>query len=160
MKEQTGHTCDVEFTGAGPTITFMEHVHKWFALMDVSNCTQHLAQKNPLVRQYCSVSDDRLIWLETEFLDCMHDLRVQSPTNNFLTRETFAALAQTTKSNIQCVRYLLEDKQFAFVLTRKFSSDQIEALFGFLRRSAGCHDQLDVKSAVTGLETILKIGIV
>lgn len=33
-------------------------------------------------------------------------------------------------------------------------------MFGFLRRSAGCNDALDLKSDVHGLEKILKTGIV
>ncbi|KAH7937166.1 hypothetical protein HPB49_008336 [Dermacentor silvarum] len=40
------------------------------------------------------------------------------------------------------------------------SSDPIEAMFGFLHRSAGCNDMLDIKSAVCGLEKMLKTGIV
>lgn len=40
------------------------------------------------------------------------------------------------------------------------SSDPIEFMFGFLRRSSGCNDALDVKSAVHGLEKMLKTGIV
>ncbi|KAH7942162.1 hypothetical protein HPB49_021344 [Dermacentor silvarum] len=33
-------------------------------------------------------------------------------------------------------------------------------MFGFLRRSSGCNDALDVKSAVCGIEKMLKTGIV
>ncbi|KAH9384054.1 hypothetical protein HPB48_026036 [Haemaphysalis longicornis] len=40
------------------------------------------------------------------------------------------------------------------------SSDPIEAMFGFLRRSAGCDDALDVRSTTCGLEKMLKTGIV
>ncbi|KAL1422130.1 hypothetical protein MTO96_022433 [Rhipicephalus appendiculatus] len=40
------------------------------------------------------------------------------------------------------------------------SSDPIEAMFGFLRRSAGFSDMLDVKTTGCGLEKMLKTGIV
>lgn len=40
------------------------------------------------------------------------------------------------------------------------SSDPIEAMFGFLRRSAGCDDALDVRSTTCGLEKMLKTGII
>ncbi|KAH7953710.1 hypothetical protein HPB49_011509 [Dermacentor silvarum] len=40
------------------------------------------------------------------------------------------------------------------------SSDPIEAMFSFLRCSAVCNDMLDVRSAVCGLEMMLKTGIV
>ncbi|KAH7982151.1 hypothetical protein HPB52_003311 [Rhipicephalus sanguineus] len=50
--------------------------------------------------------------------------------------------------------------------TRQFSdtddprlNDPIESMFGFLRRSAGCKDALDVRSSVCGIEKMLKTGI-
>ncbi|KAH6919552.1 hypothetical protein HPB50_029468 [Hyalomma asiaticum] len=43
--------------------------------------------------------------------------------------------------------------------TKKFSSDPIESLFGTLRRSLGCNDQMDARSAVSGLQNLLKTGI-
>lgn len=58
-----------------------------------------------------------------------------------------------------CIKYLLVAKNFYFVLTRKFSIDPFESLFGTLRRSLGCNDQLDVRPAVAGLEKLLKTGI-
>ncbi|KAH7965348.1 hypothetical protein HPB49_006266 [Dermacentor silvarum] len=36
LKDQAGHTCDLEFASAGPTIKFMEAMQKWFTLMDRS----------------------------------------------------------------------------------------------------------------------------
>lgn len=51
-------------------------------------------------------------------------------------------------------------KKFIFVLTRKFSSDPIEAFFGFLRRTAGCNDAMDMRSVLCGVEKMLKTGIV
>ncbi|KAH7952509.1 hypothetical protein HPB52_023844 [Rhipicephalus sanguineus] len=40
------------------------------------------------------------------------------------------------------------------------SSDPIEAMFGFLRRSAGCDDALDIRSTICSLEKMLKTGII
>ncbi|KAH9372621.1 hypothetical protein HPB48_021769 [Haemaphysalis longicornis] len=40
------------------------------------------------------------------------------------------------------------------------SSDPIAAMFGFVKRSAGCDDALDVKSATCSLENMLKTGII
>ncbi|KAH7958961.1 hypothetical protein HPB49_006957 [Dermacentor silvarum] len=40
------------------------------------------------------------------------------------------------------------------------SSDPIKAMFGLLRRSAGCNHLLDIRNAVCGLEKLLKSGIV
>lgn len=42
LKEQAGHTCDASFAHNGATILFMDTMYRWFSLMDVSNCTQHV----------------------------------------------------------------------------------------------------------------------
>ncbi|KAH8031788.1 hypothetical protein HPB51_020859 [Rhipicephalus microplus] len=36
----------------------------------------------------------------------------------------------------------------------------MESFFGFLRRTAGCNDLVDVRSALRGVEKMLKTGIV
>ncbi|KAH7932918.1 hypothetical protein HPB49_004897 [Dermacentor silvarum] len=160
LKDQAGHTCDLEFASAGPTIKFMEAMQKWFTLMDVSNCQQHIHCNNEDTRHVTDVEDSRLNWLGDVFLSYIDTLKNASKPENVLSKKTYHALIFTTKSNVACIRHLLTAKSFRFVLTRKMSSDPIEAMFGFLRRSAGCNDMLDVRSAVCGLEKMLKTGIV
>ncbi|KAH7985783.1 hypothetical protein HPB49_026271 [Dermacentor silvarum] len=63
------------FAGVGPTVQFMDTVHRWLVLMDVSNCTQHIHQKNADCKQFESAGDERLVWLETSFLDYLDDLK-------------------------------------------------------------------------------------
>lgn len=159
LKEQAGHTCDASFAHVGPTVVFMDTMYWWFNLMDVSNCTQHVHQNNPDCKQYESEDDERLGWLETSFLDYLAEIKRQSPAKNFLTKETYEGLLITTISNVECVRYLLTATRFRFVLTRKMSSDPIEAFFGWLRKSAGSNDQTDVRAVLSGIEKALKTGI-
>ncbi|KAH7979598.1 hypothetical protein HPB49_010001 [Dermacentor silvarum] len=159
LQEQAGHTCDASFAGVGPTVQFMDTAHRWFVLMDVSNCTQHIHQKNADYKQFESAGGERLIWLETSFLDYLADLKSQCLAKNFLTKETYEGLVITTRSNVECIRYLLEEMSFHFVLTRKMSSDPIESFFGWLRKSAGSNDQTDVRAVLTGIEKTLKTGI-
>ncbi|XP_070396043.1 uncharacterized protein [Dermacentor albipictus] len=160
LVKQAGHSCHPAFAGAGPTITFMRNIYRWFILHDTSNTMQHVQQCFPDVRHYDSPDDDRLEWLEVKFPLYMEELkRNTSSPRGFLTTETYEALLLTTYSTVHCVRFLLTRENFGFVLTRKFSSDPIESLFGTLRRSVGCNDQLDVRSAISGLEKVLKTGI-
>ncbi|KAH6920485.1 hypothetical protein HPB50_028529 [Hyalomma asiaticum] len=158
---QTSHAdaCDAKFADAGPTVEFMKNMCRWFTLMDVSNCQQHIHQNHPDTKEFYDPEDSRLHWLELVFLEYIEDLKATSAPQNFLSKETHHALVFTTVSNVQCIRFLLH-RGFKFVLTRKFSSDPIESLFGTLRRSAGCNDMLDVRSALSGLEKMLKTGIV
>ncbi|KAH8040855.1 hypothetical protein HPB51_013025 [Rhipicephalus microplus] len=160
LKDQAGHTCDTKFANVAPTVEFMTNMYRWFVLMDVSNCEQHIHQNNPDTRQFSDAEDPRLHWLELVFLEYIEMLKEASSPENFLTKETYHALVFTTVSNVQCIQFLLNECDFTFVLTRKFSSNPIESLFRFLRRTAGCNDVMDVRSAVSGLEKILKTGIV
>ncbi|KAH7940603.1 hypothetical protein HPB49_002396 [Dermacentor silvarum] len=82
LQEQAGHTCDASFAGVGPTVQFMDTAHRWFVLMDVSNCTQHIHQKNADCKQFESAGDERLIWLETSFLDYLADLKRSQQDEN------------------------------------------------------------------------------
>ncbi|KAL1433292.1 hypothetical protein MTO96_012691 [Rhipicephalus appendiculatus] len=106
-----------------------------------------------------TAGDERLIWLETSFLDYLGDLKSQWLAKNFLTKETYEGLVMTTRSNVECIKYLLEEMSFHFVLTRKMSSDPIESFFGWLRKSAGSNDQTDVHAVLAGIEKTLKIGV-
>ncbi|KAH7953311.1 hypothetical protein HPB49_007026 [Dermacentor silvarum] len=102
----------------------------------------------------------RLEWLEVTLPLYIEELKKNSTSpRGFLTKETCEALLLTIYSTVACIRYLLKSEDFRFVLTRKFSSDPTESLFGTLRRSLGCNDQLDVRSAISGLEKLLKTGI-
>nr|XP_050022891.1 uncharacterized protein LOC126516841 [Dermacentor andersoni] len=161
LRGQAGHSCDYSFAAAGPTITFMKNIYRWFILHDTSNTAQYIHQNNPDVRHYDDSDDSRLEWLELTFPMYVEELKNRSPSaHNFLTAETYEALLLTTYSTVACVRHLLAKEKFCFVLTRKFNSDPIESLFGTLRRSLGSNDQLDVRSAMSGLEKLLKTGIV
>lgn len=46
-----------------------------------------------------------------------------------------------------CVKYLLTESHFLFVL----SSDPIESFFGWLRRPAGSNDQTDARAVQSGI---------
>ncbi|KAG0425515.1 hypothetical protein HPB47_027326 [Ixodes persulcatus] len=86
----------------------------------------------------------------------------RSCAKNVLTRETFQGLLMTTASNeavVISIRCLLTEQNFTFVLTRTFYSDPIESFFGWLRRSAGSNDRMDMRAAISDLEKISKTGI-
>ena len=76
-----------------------------------------------------------------------------------LTKETHEALLFTTKSTVDSVRFLIRVYGFAFVLTRRFSSDEIEQLFGTARQMVGGNFKLDARSWTYSFEKILRTGI-
>lgn len=160
MKDHAGHTCDTKFTSVGPTVEFTNNVSRWFTLMDVSDCQQHIHQNHPDTRHFDDPEDSRLRWLDLVYLEYIEELKMASAPINFLTKKlTMHWYLIANVASVQCIRFLL-DRGLKFVLTRKFSSDPIESLFGTLRWSADCNDMLDVRSALSGLEKLLKTGIV
>ncbi|KAH7949661.1 hypothetical protein HPB49_013444 [Dermacentor silvarum] len=100
LREQAGHTCDASFARVGPTALFMDTMYRWFVLMDVSNCTQHIHQRNPDSKQFESESDDRLEWNATTFLNYLEDMKRHCLEKQFLTNETHAALINNASTTV------------------------------------------------------------
>nr|XP_050032240.1 uncharacterized protein LOC126528390 [Dermacentor andersoni] len=160
LRNQAGHTSSFSFADAGQTIIFMHNMYRWFVLHDTSNTTQHIHKKWPDTRHFDDAEDARLEWLEVALPMYLDKLKKRCrDKKEFFTKETYEALLLTTYSTVACIKYLLTEEKFLFVLTRKFNSDPIESLFGTLRMSAGCNDTLNVRSVLSGLEKVLKTGI-
>jgi len=102
----------------------------------------------------------------------------------FLSRETFTAIKVTTQATVCCIRhesaanfialfhcssifkirvlilrYLLRSG-FHYVLTRKFNSDSIEAMFSEIRAGQGHNDQANAVGVAYSLERKISSGIV
>ncbi len=93
-------------------------------------------------------------------LDKSWEKRVQEYAKIRFTKETYQAILLTCRSMAACVRYLLDDLDFHFVLTRKFASDKIESHFGAIRQLLGGNFKGDALSVMFTTEKILRTGIV
>ena len=122
------------FENCMATIEFMENIYKWFSIHNVKDNKLYKYKNNNMIQHFLSIDDDRLFWLENDFLMYLREWK-ESISNSleFLTEETYQALVLTTKSTALCIKYLL-NQGFHYVLTRKFSSDDIEALFSAVRQ--------------------------
>lgn len=131
----------------------MEIMYRWLVLMDVSNCTQHIHQRNPDWKQLSSENESWLEWLVTTFLDYLADVKRQRLAKQFLTEETYEALVITTCSNVECVIYLLRDvlplcpnekdvwpyRNFLWVvqkICRQQRSDNVQAVLSGIEKNA------------------------
>ncbi|KAG0417709.1 hypothetical protein HPB47_005399 [Ixodes persulcatus] len=139
------------FRDSTSTINFMKVMKKWFDIHDTtyngSGC------KMPISRE----DDDRLLWLQNEFcsyVKTIQECSIATGVGNFA-EETYSALPFSTKSTVDVTRFLLR-KGVSYVLTRKFNSDPIEALFGQLRFMCGGNDGLDARAVTTALDHIVK----
>lgn len=101
--------------------------------------------------------DGRLLWLQNEFCsyikniqDCSIAARVKS-----FTGETYNAPLFSTRSTVEAAQFLLRSGVNC-VLTRKFNSDPIEALFGKLRFMCGGNDALDARAVTAASDHIVQ----
>lgn len=139
------------FKGASSTIHFMKTMKQWFDIHDTTYTGS--GQKMPI----CEKNDPRLSWLENEFSHYVQGIQENSVAfgKDGFTDETFQALLFSTKSTVETTRFLL-GKGIDYVLTRKFNSDPIEALFGKIRFMCGGNDVLDARAVTAALDHIVK----
>ncbi|KAK8769863.1 hypothetical protein V5799_013673 [Amblyomma americanum] len=143
-----------------PTVEFMETVYKWFSARNIKSTTFCTASRDAWKMPFYSASDERLQWLEAECLDYFASWKEGTIHKlEYLTVETHEALTVTTKSTVMCTKHLL-NAGFHFVLTGKFSSDDVESLFSAVRQLNGSNDQTDADSALSALQKILVTGII
>ncbi|KAL1439171.1 hypothetical protein MTO96_047387 [Rhipicephalus appendiculatus] len=106
LRDQAGHSCDIEFASVGPTVEFMEAIHKWFTCMDVSNLQQHIHRNDEDARQFSDTDDPRLEWLEGEFLFYIEQLKTRSRAENYLNVASVAMvggfIVRAATENIPC----------------------------------------------------------
>ncbi|XP_077508168.1 uncharacterized protein LOC144119417 [Amblyomma americanum] len=104
--------------------------------------------------------DERLSWLELDFLCYVEDIQAQGDTSKQrLTKETYEATISTTRSTVALIEYLLDHINFRYVLKQALNSDPVESLFSSLRQFNGGNDRVDARAAVFTSEKILKVGI-
>lgn len=146
------------FKDASKTIEFLSIINKWFTILNVKNTSYFFKSRNDNAQHFSSIDDERLIWLQNDFLSYLEAWKANcSDKSQFLSKETYMAIKVTTESAVSCIKYLLE-QGFQYVLTRKFTSDDIEILFSYVRRLSGSNDQTDALSAIQSLHKILVTG--
>jgi hypothetical protein len=150
------------FKDCTATVKYMETIYKFFQLHDVSNKTQHIHQRDTNTAPYNNINDARLSWLNGEFIQYIND--IQSSSENLgikgLSKETAEALIFTARSTSLCIKYLIGDLDFFYVLTRSFSSDPVKSLFANVRLRGGCNDLTDCRTAEYALRQILRSGLI
>ena len=140
----------------------MKTMYKFFQLHDVSNRTQHIQKRDKDTEPYTNINDSRLCWLNEEFPLYIQNIQLTSERAGMagLTKETAEALVFTSKSSYMCIRYLIEDLKFYYVLTRSFSSDAVETLFSNIRHRGGSNDLIYCRAADHAIKQILKSGLI
>ena len=125
---------------ASETSKLCEMMNKFFDGINVRSLTEHKNRNNPDVKHYTDVSDERLNWLQNDFLAYLTTWKnnIQQRGNNFtatakakmfISWQTFEGFKITSYSTIEVVRVLLHEG-FEFVLTERFCQDVVLEYFG------------------------------
>nr|XP_050033654.2 uncharacterized protein LOC126530412 [Dermacentor andersoni] len=137
----------------------METVFKWFTIHNIRSTTFHIVSRDPNRMPFSSPDDDRLLWLEKEFLPFFASWKAAAPHKRaFISLETDEALQVTIMSTVRCTQFLLRSG-FLYVLTSKFSSDPVEALFSTIRQLNGSNDLTDARAALSSMQKALVMGM-
>ncbi|KAH7946985.1 hypothetical protein HPB52_006668 [Rhipicephalus sanguineus] len=104
QKNPKAHERASELRDCGSTITFMKIVGMWYDLHDISGWKSRQ-------RPFVTSEDDRLAWLEVDFIGYLEDIKLESAKcrAKSLTKETYEATIMTTRSTVAVVEYLLYD---------------------------------------------------
>ncbi|EFX64788.1 hypothetical protein DAPPUDRAFT_117858 [Daphnia pulex] len=120
---------------------------KTYGAEGFTNEGQHIRKRLAVKKHFTKSDDPRLRYLEEtlqNYLEKWKDHTVKTRNSQgFLSKETYEALIFTCKSTAACVRYLLQERKFKFVLTRRFSTDNIERMFGAIRSMCGGNNKWD-----------------
>ena len=147
------------FEDAMPLVEFLKIFWRFWEIHDISNTTQYFRQRSPDKMPFYSKDDARLQFLEEFILNWMSDWKNSAINKNqFLSEETYDALVFTCKSTASCIRHLL-DEGFNYVLTRKFSTDDIERAHGAIRQQCGSNDHPHVAAALSAVDKIIRTGL-
>ncbi|KAL1478124.1 hypothetical protein MTO96_035203 [Rhipicephalus appendiculatus] len=111
---------------------------------------------------FVTSEDDRLAWLEVDFIGYLEDIKLESAKcrAKSLTKETYEATIMTTRSTVAVEEYLLNDvEQLQVHLDAGLNSNPVESLFSCFRQINGGDDRADARTAVFTAEKLLKVGI-
>ena len=142
------HSYDVN--EVGKTVEFIDVINKWFDIMNSRSLFEAQRKRNVNVAPISDSADPRLCWLLGPFLDYFQNWanNINQRYPNFtksekaamqLSHQTLNGLTITTKSVVECTRFLLA-KGAAFVMTEHFSQDPLERHFGHYRQKGGLNE--------------------
>jgi len=150
------------------TVDFIRVMNKWFDIMNVRHLYEGRRSRNADLNPLTSVHDERLEWLDEEFLQYLTSWKdaVKKRPGTFTEKErkrmllsdqTITGLTMTCKSTVAIVKQVLAAGA-PFVLTSHISQDPLEQFFGHCRHKGGSNDNPNVAEACHVINTIRTVS--
>ena len=162
-------TGDERFMNVESTISYMKHMYHFFQFHNVSSTSHYIHSLDSTVAPYVHISDERLHWLNVTFQNFIDDVQNSSLKAGLhgLSKETAHALKFTARSTYLCVKFLLEQVGFYYVLTRSFAQMQWKQCFlmyvsevvQMMQQMREPQNMLCVRSCDVGLLNVLTLPI-
>jgi len=150
------------------TVKFVRIMNKWFDIVNVKHLYEGKNSRNGDLVPFTSVDDARLEWLDSEFLEYLHQwtAAAESRQGKFskkqrqqmqLSKQTIDGFKITSRSVAAVIRHVLQNGA-PFVLTSHLNQDPLEQLFGHCRHKGGSNDNPNVAEACNSINTIRSVS--
>ncbi len=142
---------------AAATANLCKVMDKFFDCLNVRSLVEHKTKRKQDLKPYSCPQDERLAWLEGEFLKYFEDWEESierradreysqsEKTRMFISRQTHEGLKITVQSVVEATKFLLSEGA-DFVLTERFNQDPVEEYFGHQRKLGRRNDNPDLRS--------------
>jgi len=139
------------------TADFITVVLKLWNVMNVKSSVKGKHKRDNSMDPVRSPTDCRKLSFLREFADFLE--RWETSGKAGLTRETFLALRQTCLALADCAAYLLERRDFKYVLLGQLQSDALESRFGWLRQLSGANYYISIRQVVDSNRKIRALSL-
>lgn len=120
------------------TADFLEIIRNWWDIVNNTSTFKGCVKLNQFARPVTSDSNDfRVSYLQNFLL--WVDKWESLVTNGHLTKDTFAALRQSTLVFLELVKYSFQNFEISYILPGKFTTERLEKRFGKYRSLCGCN---------------------
>ncbi|XP_070193287.1 uncharacterized protein [Littorina saxatilis] len=131
------------------TVTFIRHMNRYYDCLNVRNLKESAQKRNPDLREYRTLDDERLQYLTGGFLEYLQEWE-DGVTNRdgfakaekgrmLLSHQTLSGLRISARSIVEIVQFLLREGA-SFVLTHNFNQDPLEEHFAHCRQKGGANN--------------------
>jgi hypothetical protein len=127
-----------------PTADFLDIINTWWNIVNVRTTSLGMKKRDDMRRPIIASDTSRPDFLR-RFCTWLKEWQSKSVCETSLSRETFTCAIQTGTALPDLAAYLLEVKEFRYVLLGKINSDAIEHRFGHYRQLAGANYFLSVR---------------